>query len=95
MGEKTDLQALVIWLCSYQADLNALRDSLLLKTPAEMEEALIVDWPMVQGTRNKLNLARIGAMPCDLAAMTRAVRRMVDGIEDDNSATARGDDDGS
>ena len=55
-------------------------DLLLLLHKGEIEEArdvLAMKWPTVQGTRNQLDLEKVGNQECDLSKIQPAIKRML------------------
>ena len=55
-------------------------DLLLLLHKGEIEEArdvLAMKWPIVQGTRNQLDLEKVGNQECDLSKIQPAIKRML------------------
>jgi len=67
------LLALVRFLAKYQKDLNDLRNQCISMTPEECKDALIMRWPVIQGTANQLALKRIGEMDYDTKLVAEAV----------------------
>jgi len=65
--------ALVRFLARYQKDLNDPRNQCIDMTPEECKDALIMQWPVIQGTANQLALKRIGEMDYDTKLVAEAV----------------------
>lgn len=71
----TDLLALVRFLCSYQTQLQKLRYELLaIEDGEQLRDAMIGQWPVVQGLRNQMALEKIGRGEIDWDAVSRAVK---------------------
>lgn len=76
--DSSDLLALVVFLAKHHDELEALRYSLYAMTPEECKDAVVMKWPIVQGTRNQINLKRIGEMDYDSKAVGRAVTAILE-----------------
>ena len=76
--EEADLMSLVVFLAKYQCDLNKLRTSTFNMEPEEVKDAIIMKWPVIQGTRSQINLERIGEMKSDPQGVARAVSRILE-----------------
>jgi len=70
------LLALVRFLAKYQADLNDLRDQCMGMTPEECKDALIMRWPVIQGTATQIALKRIGEQAYDTKLVAEAVNAL-------------------
>jgi len=70
------LLALVRFLAKYQSDLNALRDRCMSMTPEDCKDAIIMQWPVIQGTANQIALKRIGELDYDIELVAKAVNAM-------------------
>ena len=70
------LLALVRFLAKYQDDLNDLRNQCIGMTPEECKDALIMRWPVVQGTANQIALKRIGELAYDTKLVAEAVNAL-------------------
>lgn len=70
---KSDLLALVRSLAKYQEGLNDLRGRCMSMTPEECKDAIIMQWPVIQGTANQMALKRIGEQRYDRKASWRAI----------------------
>jgi hypothetical protein len=73
----SDLLALVAWLAGYQEHLNSLRYDWIAMIPEECRASVILKWPLVQGTRNQINLKSIGDMPWTSEQVSRAVDQII------------------
>lgn len=70
---REDLLAAFVWLAKYQDQLNTLRSDCMALEPEPAKSKLIMDWPVMQGTRMQIWLARIGDLPCDNESLKRVV----------------------
>jgi|DEB0MinimDraft_3_1074331.scaffolds.fasta_scaffold82675_3 hypothetical protein len=76
--DSSDLLALVVFLAKHHDQLEALRYSLYAMTPEECKDAVVMNWPIVQGTRNQINLKQIGEMEYDSKAVGRAIAAILE-----------------
>ena len=67
------LLALVRFLARYQDQLNDLRYKWLAMTPEECQEAVRMEWPIIQRTANQIALKRIGELDYDSKLVAEAV----------------------
>lgn len=74
--ESAQLLALVRFLAKYQSDLNELRDRCIGMTPEDCKDALIMRWPVIQGTENQIALKRIGELNYDTKLVAKAVNAL-------------------
>ncbi len=70
----TDMLAFASFLAGYQQQLNDLRYALMKLKPAEIKDALIMKWPVIQGTQNQMNLQRVAKLPWTNEQVARAVQ---------------------
>lgn len=75
--------ALVRFLAKYQDDLNDLREQCMGMTPEECKDALIMRWPVIQGTSNQIALKRIGDQEYDIKLVAKALREQNEEERDD------------
>ena len=71
---------LVRFLAKLWHDEQDLRNEAYSLPDEQVKKFLIMEWPVVQGTRNLLNLSSIGKQPYDNAAVAKAVRWMLERV---------------
>ena len=73
--DSTDMLALVCFLAKYQEDLNKLRYKIYAwkEEDGDLQDYIVGQWPVIQGTRNQMNLAKIGEMEFDHTRIPKAV----------------------
>jgi hypothetical protein len=76
------LKNMIRFLCQYQDKLNSLRSRAVEVYPVldleKIREMIVMEWPLIQGTRNKMALERIGSQPFDKASIGDAVDIMLE-----------------
>jgi hypothetical protein len=73
-----ELLALVCFLAKLHTDLDALRWRIVKMTSEECQEALIMEWPEIQGTRNQMDLKKIGEIEFDRKDVRIAVNQILE-----------------
>ena len=73
------LLALVAFLCGYFTKIDELRYKVYSWKPndGDLREYLIGQWPVVQGTRNQMNLDKIGKLPWESKDVAAAVDSII------------------
>lgn len=69
---------LIRFLCAVWKDIDALRHKAYAMGAEEMKNYLIDHWPVIQGTRNQINLIRIGEQPYNSGNIAKAVSYMLE-----------------
>ena len=74
-----DLLALVAFLCSYITEVDVLRYKVYSwkQDQGDLREYLIGQWPVIQGTRNQMNLDKIGKLPWESKDIAAAVDSII------------------
>ena len=74
-----ELLALAAFLCSYITELDALRYKVYSWKPeqGDLREYLIGQWPVIQGTRNQMNIDKIGTLPWESKDVAAAVDSII------------------
>lgn len=65
-----------IFMCEVWEELDTLRTKLITqKDKTTVQDKLVMEWPMIQGTRNQMNLRKIAKIPYDKAQVAKAVKQ--------------------
>jgi len=68
---------LIRFLCGLWYDIDKLRYEAAALPEEEIKDFLIMKWPVVQGTRNQINLMNIGKQPYKSENVAKAVAWML------------------
>ena len=68
-----ELLDLIAFLSRYVTDINKMRWEWAGMSPEECKEALLMQWPTIQGMRNQDNIAKLGDMSWDGRKVSKAV----------------------
>jgi hypothetical protein len=78
-AEPVGLRNTAIFLAKLWSDLDDLRYRVMGMSPEGCREAIIMQWPVLQGTRNQMDIRRLGTLPHQPQAIPREVTRAVRG----------------
>lgn len=74
-----NLRHLVSFLARYQRELNDLRFKIFAEEDAEKcKEMVVMNWPIIQGMKNQMDLKKIGELEIDYDKVGLAVKEILD-----------------
>ena len=76
--ETNELKDLVRFLARLWLDIDKLKYEALSLPDNEIKDFIVGQWPVVQGTRNQINLAKIGKQPHESKNIAKAVKAMLE-----------------
>lgn len=72
------LRALSCFLAKYQNDLCLLRYNWMTQSGDDFREAVIGQWPIIQGTHNQIALQRVGELEFDSSLIPKAIKKLLE-----------------
>jgi hypothetical protein len=76
-GDKERLSDMAVFMCGLWSETDKLRYKTLSLPDTQIKDYLFGKWPVVQGTRNQINLTSIGEKPYDSANIAKAVKMLL------------------
>lgn len=71
------------FLADSYVELDRLRYETVQKDPHEIVDFMIMSWPVIQGTRNQLNIKAIGEQPYDVKMVSEGIKALLKSTNDD------------